>query len=89
VISATISRKNLNWSTGFLGNRQQQVLLNGITSSKLSVDYTEESFRPNLILILAFVVMLLICGSQSSSLLIVTPKYLLLSTCCNMWLCNL
>ena len=30
--------KNLNWSTGFLGNRQQQVLLNGIKSSKLSVD---------------------------------------------------
>jgi hypothetical protein len=44
--------KNLNWSTGFLGNRQQQVLLNGIISSKLSVDYTEESFRPNLILII-------------------------------------
>jgi hypothetical protein len=33
-----IRDKNLNWITDFLGNRQQQVLLNGITSSKLSVD---------------------------------------------------
>ena len=31
-----IGDKNLNWITYFLGNRQQ-VLLNGITSSKLSV----------------------------------------------------
>ena len=33
--------------------------------------------------VLAFVVMLLICGPQSRALLIVTPKYLLLSTGCN------
>ena len=39
--------------------------------------------------VLSFVVMLLICRPQSRSLLIVTPKYLLLSTGCNMWLCNL
>ena len=33
-----IRDKNLNWIKYFLGNRQPQVLLNGITSSKLSVD---------------------------------------------------
>ena len=33
-----IRDKNLNWITDFLGNRQQQVLLNGIASSKLSVE---------------------------------------------------
>ena len=33
-----IRDKNLNWITYFLGNRQQQVLLNDIKSSKLSVD---------------------------------------------------
>ena len=33
-----IRDKNLNWITYFLGNRQQQVLLNGIASSKLSID---------------------------------------------------
>ena len=33
-----IRDKNLNWITDFLGNRQHQVLLNGIPSSKLSVD---------------------------------------------------
>jgi hypothetical protein len=53
-----IRDKNLNWITDFLGNRQQQVLLNG-------------------------------CGPQSRSLLIYTPKCSLMSTGCNMWLCNL
>jgi hypothetical protein len=33
-----IRDKHLNWITYFLGNRQQQVLLNGIASSKLSID---------------------------------------------------
>ena len=47
-----IRDKNLNWITNFLGNRQQ-VLLNGITSSKLSVGsgIPQESFRLNLIFI--------------------------------------
>lgn len=33
-----IRNNNLKWISDFLNNRQQQVLLNGITSSKLSVD---------------------------------------------------
>lgn len=33
-----IRNNNLNWIKDFLSNRQQQVLLNGVQSSKLSVD---------------------------------------------------